>query len=139
MGQRKWLNAILVGFSLNIFVLSVGFGEEEFINRGEQRGLSFLSGGVGLRERELLKEMGKNYSLKMIFSNQRGEYLANVTVKIMDTTGKTLLVAVSNGPWFFADLPPGTYHLEASSRGEWKRISQVSIEEGSQRVVSFRW
>jgi len=129
----------IVGFLLTIFILSISSGEEEFVKRGSDRGISFLSGGVGLREREILKEMGKDYSLKMIFSNKKGEYLSDVVVKILDQDEKTILTTVSNGPWLFIDLPSGAYHLEASVRGDRKRISQVRVEEKSQKVVSVQW
>jgi len=50
---------------LTLFLLSVSSGEEEFFKRRRDRGISFLSGGVGFHERESLNEMGKSYSLKM--------------------------------------------------------------------------
>lgn len=45
----------------------------------------------------------------------------------------------SVGPWLFGKLPTGTYHLEASIRGDRKRIYGVRVEEGSQKVVSMQW
>lgn len=139
--MRGWklLLIPIVGFLVAIFILSISSGEEEFFKRGRDRGIPFLSGGVGQREREILKEMGKDYSLKVIFSNKMGEYLADVVVKILDQDENTILITVSNGPWLFVDLPAGIYNLEASFGGDRKRISQIRVEEGSQKVISTQW
>ena len=139
--MRRWklLLIPIVGFLVTIFVLSIGFGEEDFIKKGGDKGISFLSGGAGLREREILNEMGKDYPLKMVFSNKMGEFLTDVVVKILDQDENTILITVSNGPWLFVDLPTGIYHLEASVWGGRKRISQVRVEGGSQKVISVQW
>lgn len=139
--MRRWklLLIPIVGFLVIIFILSITSGEEDFLKRGRNEGISFLSGGVGQREREILNEMGKGYSLKMVFSNKKGEYLSDVVVKILDQNDRPILTTVSNGPWLFVDLPAGIYHLDASVRGDRKRISQVRVEEGSQKVISVQW
>lgn len=122
-----------------LFILSIGLGEEEFLKRGKSEGIPFLSGGVGVREREVLNEMGKSYSLKMVFSNKKGEYLSDIVVRVFDSQEKVILTTVSNGPWLFIDLPNGIYHLEASFMAERKKISQVEIKKGVQKVISFQW
>jgi hypothetical protein len=83
--------------------------------------------------------MGKDYSLKVIFSNKKGEYLSDIVVKILDQYGNTILTTVSNGPWLFVNLPSGTYNLEASVGGDRRRISRINIEGGSQKVISVQW
>lgn len=83
--------------------------------------------------------MGRGYSLKLIFSNQKGEYLSDVLVKILDQDENPILTTVSNGPWLFVNLPPGTYNLEASVGGDRRRISRMNIEKGTQKVVSIQW
>lgn len=122
-----------------LFILSIGLGEEEFLKRGKSEGIPFLSGGVGVREREVLNEMGKSYSLKMVFSNKKGEYLSDIVVRVFDSQEKVILTTVSNGPWLFIDLPNGIYHLEASFMAERKKISQVEIKKGVQKVISIQW
>ncbi len=139
--MRKWRGCLI--FMIGVFIIlltnSVGLGEEEFLKRGRSEGIPFLSGGVGLRERELLNEMGKGYSLKMVFSNKKGEYLSDIVVKVLDPQEKVILTTVSNGPWLFIDLPEGIYHLEASFMADRKKVSQVEIKKGIQQVISFQW
>ena len=139
MRNWRWLLIPVAVFLMIIFALSISSAEEDFLKKGRDGSISFLSGGVGLREREILDEMGKNYPLKLIFSNKKGEYLSDVIVKILDENNKTILTTVSNGPWLFVYLPAGIYHLEASSRGDRRRISRVGVEEGSRKVISFQW
>lgn len=139
MKRWRWLLILMVILGVVIFALSIYSEEENFLKKGGEGGIAFLSGGIGQREREILKEMGKDYPLKLIFSNKKGEYLSDVVVKILDENGKTILITVSNGPWLFIDLPTGIYDLEASLRSDRKRISQIPIERGFQKVLSIQW
>lgn len=137
-GWRGFL-ILMVGVWSVLFILSIGWGEEEFLKRGKSEGIPFLSGGVGVREREILNEMGKSYSLKMVFSNKKGEYLSDIVVRVLDPEEKVILTTVSNGPWLFIDLPSGIYHLEASFMAQRKKMSPVEIKKGVQKVISFQW
>jgi len=139
MNRWRWIFIPMVIFLTIVFAFSIYSAEEDFFKKGSERGIAFLSGGVGQTEREILKEMGKEYSLKLMFSNKQGEYLSDVIVKIFDQKGKTILTTVSNGPWLFIDLPSGIYHLEASSKADRKRLSQVKIDKDKQKVISIQW
>lgn len=98
-----------------------------------------MSGGVSQTEREILKERGKGYTLKLIFSSKKGEDLSNVIVKVLDQKNQTILLTVSNGPWLFIDLPNGIYEIEASFSSDRKEISRIKIERGKQKVFHLRW
>lgn len=145
-GRATFMRCSMKGWSLMIcfsaiFLLgnSTGFGNEDFIRKGGNKNISFLSGGVGVQEREILKEMGKDYPLKLIFSNKKGEYLSNVMVRLLDHTNHPILVTLSNGPWLFINLPAGTYHLEATVREDRKIISGIEISEGRRNIISVTW
>ncbi len=139
MKRWRWIFVPMGIFLTVVFALSIYSSEEDFLKKGSESGIAFLSGGIGLTEREILKEMGKEYSLKLMFSNKKGEYLSDVIVKIFDQRGKAILTTGSNGPWLFVDLPTGTYKIEASFRADRKRISQIKIERGKQKVFHLRW
>jgi hypothetical protein len=113
--------------------------EEDLFKENRERGIAFISGGVSQTEREILKERGKGYTLKLIFSSKKGEYFSNVIVKVFDQKNRNILLTVSNGPWIFIDLPNGIYKIEASFRAYRKRISQIKIERGKQKVFHLRW
>ncbi|HSB06566.1 MAG TPA: carboxypeptidase-like regulatory domain-containing protein [Thermodesulfobacteriota bacterium] len=127
----------ILGMMLYIFLIYSA--EENFSKREKTKNITFLSGGVSEPERKNLEEMGRNYSLKVIFSNESGEYPSEVTVTIFGQEGESILTTVSNGPWFFINLPSGTYDLEVSFQKNRKRISEVIIEEKSQTVIGVRW
>ncbi len=122
-----------------VFSLSIGVAEEDFLKREKQREINLLSGGVGEVEREILREIGKDYALKLIFSNEKGEYLSDVKVKMYDEKGKPILETVSDGPWVFIDLPSGSYRLETSLKAEQKRISPIDIGKQTQKVISVQF
>jgi hypothetical protein len=72
-------------------------------------GIPYISGGVGLEERNLVTAMAHGYDLKLSFATSAsGKYLGNVGVEIRTTTGETVFQAVSEGPWMFTGLPAGT-------------------------------
>jgi hypothetical protein len=123
-----------------IFLPSPLFSAEgNLFKENRERGIAFMSGGVSQTEREILNERGKGYTLKLIFSSKRGEYLSNVIVKVFDQKKQTILITVSNGPWLFIDLPIGNYEIEASFRADRKKISQFKIERGKRKVFHLRW
>jgi hypothetical protein len=139
MRRWRWSVIPIVIFGIVVFALTIYSAEEDFLGKGSEKGIAFLSGGVGERERGIFKEMGKGYSLKLIFSNRKGEYLSDVIIKVFDQKDKNILTTGSNGPWLFIDLPSGIYHLEASSKADRKRLTQVKIDKDRQKVVSIQW
>lgn len=122
-----------------VYAISMYSMEENYLKRENQGGIAFLSGGVGQYEREILKEQGKAYSLKLIFSNRKGEYLSNVVVTIFDQKGEKILFTVSFGPWLFINLPSGVFNLEASFQGDHKKVPKIRIEKGTQKVHAIQW
>jgi hypothetical protein len=122
-----------------LYIFLIYSAEENFLKRKKTENITFVSGGLSEPERKNLEETGRKYSLKVIFSNERGEYLSDVTVRISGQRGESILTTVSNGPWFFINLPSGTYDLEVSYRRDRKRISQVKIEERSQTSLCVQW
>lgn len=125
-------------------MLPICSAEEDLFEIGREGDISFLSSGVGKQEREILKEIGKEYLLKLIFSNKKDKYLSNVIVKVFDQKDKTILTTVSNGPWLFIDLTSGIYHLEARLvlRKELKRLflfngSNRSLRGGPEKCLRY--
>jgi hypothetical protein len=61
-----------------------------------------------------------------------------VKVRIRDRAGKEILDTVSKGPYLLADLPDGSYQVEASSDGVAK-TERVVLKKGSHRRLVFSW
>ncbi|MGE5465581.1 MAG: carboxypeptidase regulatory-like domain-containing protein [Methanocella sp.] len=96
-----------------------------------------LSGGVGQGAREQLAEQAHGYGLKLVFTSEKGAYLADVPVQVTDAKGNVVVDAVSQGPWMFVDLPRGSYTVKASYDG--KSESRKVTVGNSQKTVQFRW
>jgi hypothetical protein len=81
-------------------------------------GVSYITGGIGQEEAAAMKAAEKDYTLSLLFAQtKRGEYLADINVRIVDHAGYTTLEAVSNGPMLLANLPVGTYRISAEHEG----------------------
>lgn len=104
----------------------------------DYRGVRYTSGGVGESERAELNALSGQFNLRLLFAMQgSGDYLADTKVIIADKRGETVLSATSNGPWFYAQLPPGTYTVEASTPNQTQR-QPVTIGTRQSRL-NFYW
>jgi len=102
-------------------------------------GVQYVSGGIGVGERNAMHAAARNYDLHLTFATRkRGAYLADVDVTVHDAKGRTILQATSEGPWLYAKLPPGEYRVTAVMNGE-KRVHSTRIGPGHLRQVIFRW
>ena len=129
---------------LSLFVLSntaVSFSAETPappLMVKEYEGIPYVSGGIGLDEREAVRAMAKDYNLKIVFALKEGNYLADASVLIKDAQGKTVLGTVSDGPWFYAKLPAGQYAVTATMM-EKANTGNVQIKPAGQSVLHFYW
>jgi hypothetical protein len=98
----------------------------------------YLSGGVGLDEREVLNQTGRDYNLKLSFALTSRNYLGDVAVEIRDSAGRVALEAISEGPWFFAKLPPGRYTVVVKCN-ENTQQKAVQVSGMGQSVLNFFW
>ena len=104
----------------------------------DYRGVRYTSGGVGESERAELNALSGQFNLRLLFAMQgSGDYLADTKVIIADKRGETVLSAASNGPWFYAELPPGTYTVEVSTPDQTQR-QPVTIGTRQSRL-NFYW
>ncbi|PKN66085.1 MAG: hypothetical protein CVU57_07870 [Deltaproteobacteria bacterium HGW-Deltaproteobacteria-15] len=138
--MKRVLLTILAGtafalWSIVPLVYSQGFIiHEEAVDPNHK----YMSGGVGVEERNAMEaQSAKGYDLKLVFAITPGNYLSFIDVRINDQSGKQVLSAQSNGPWFYADLPKGSYTVVADYEGNQK--SQKVTVDGSLKQVVFHW
>ena len=111
----------------------------ELLEIQSYRGIRYVSGGVGEGERAELNALSSRFNLRLLFAMQgSGSYVADVRVKVRDGRGEWALVAESKGPWFLAELPPGTYTVEAEALGQSQRQT-ARIGGGRQTRLNFYW
>jgi len=99
-------------------------------------GVQVLSGGVGEVEREVMQRTTDDYDLKAIFSLDRGAYLSDVNVTIRNSRGDVVVDTITQGPWFFANLEPGSYRITASKHGRTFE-EHVTVANARQTTVEF--
>jgi hypothetical protein len=105
--------------------------------QGAQSAISFVSGGVGENSMAALKAREKEFNLKLVFTLNEGNYLADVGVRITDAAGKPVIEHVTDGPIFMARLPSGAYTVQASYNGR-AQTRKLSVGERLQTVY-MRW
>jgi hypothetical protein len=77
------------------------------------RGIRYVTGGVGAREQDRIKELAKDYDLSIVMTSESGAYLAGVELAFRNAQGQDVLLATSKGPFFLIDLPDGRYEVTA--------------------------
>ena len=138
--MRKIVYAILLGVVLYTAGCATDQGAGVLpVEKKQYQGIAYVSGGIGLDEREKLTAMTKNYSLKLVFAVKSREFLSDVKVRIADSSGKKVLEATSDGPWFFADLPTGKYTVKVSLKGAEKQNTVNVVSGQKQTMLSFYW
>ena len=101
-------------------------------------GVMYVSGGIGTEAVELLNSMQKDFNLKMVFTDKAGEYLSDVKVTIIDSGGRVLLDAVTDGPLLMAKLQAGRYRIDATFDGRSERRN-VAVTANRLTSVGFQW
>jgi hypothetical protein len=107
-------------------------------------GVRYVSGGVGESGRSELNALSNQFNLHLLFATQgSGDYLAAVRVNILDAHNESVLTAESEGPLFFAQLPPGHYTVEAtptSGTGQDQlQRKRAHIDGARQLRLDFYW
>lgn len=98
----------------------------------------FLTGGVGLEERDALRAKSGEYNLKLGFARTDGAYLGAVNVGITDSRGRQVLSTETDGPWILAKVRPGRYHVKATANE--RTVSRdVTVSGRGQKSLTLFW
>jgi exopolysaccharide biosynthesis predicted pyruvyltransferase EpsI len=104
-----------------------------------EKGVRYLTGGIGSSEREVMVNWGANYDLKLIFADSSGHFLSDVRVVIQDRTAREILSVLTNGPWLYVELSPGTYRVRATFEGVTQEITKLRIAEHGRVERFMHW
>lgn len=94
-----------------------------------EKGIPYMSGGIGSEERELMKKESKDYNLRLSFALKTGQYVADIRLVIEDAKRTQILSTTLSGPWFFIKLPEGTYSIKATYAGKTREIKNLKLEK----------
>jgi hypothetical protein len=104
-----------------------------------QGGISFIVGGVGDNSQDAMRQVERNYNLRLTFVQlPAGDYLADIGITVQNAQGKTLLDTNADGPFFYAQLPPGRYKVSATSNGRTLTHS-IDVTAGQPVRQTFFW
>lgn len=98
-----------------------------------------VAGGVGLNARAMLSsDASDDHNVKMVFALDSGNYVADVHVNVRDGAGRTVVDGMSDGPWLYAKLPPGSYTATATYAGR-ADTERFTVGKRGRKVAHFRW
>lgn len=92
----------------------------EIMSSGEIR---FISGGISDELESQLKDVQNQFNVRVLMTDVNGGYIADATVKLLDSEGNQILHVMNAGPYFYAAVKMGTYTFEATEGSEVKRIT----------------
>jgi hypothetical protein len=107
------------------------------VQRQEQNGISYLSGGIGEDEAKAIQQT-TGYNLHMTFSvGPQDEYIPDVQLLVQNAKGPVLTLSQA-GPLVYVQLPAGKYTVVATRNGEAKRDTTDIGSAGARNLV-FHW
>lgn len=108
------------------------------VQRQEQNGITYLSGGVGEDEAKAIQQ-ATGYNLHITFAiGPENKYVPDVDVAIQKASGQTVLTLSDAGPLVYVQLPPGKYTVVATRNGE-ERRDTAEVGSGAARNLVFHW
>ena len=126
-------------FTRPIFADSLAENPPGIVQAATEQGFPYMSGGIGIDEREVMQSWGGSYNLKLSFAETSGTYLSDVKLLIEDEKGREVIRTTSNGPWFYVQLPPGTYTVKATFEDETKQIKNLRLSEEGRALRYVHW
>jgi hypothetical protein len=140
MKMKTCLAAAALLSSLSAVLVASAASAEEFYQEGSYEGRTWISGGVGINERQyLLDHFADKENVKLEFAVADGEYLGDINVLITKPDGEVVMKAFSSGPWFMTKLPAGTYRVRVSGFDQsFEKTIEVPAE-GLHSVVFNEW
>jgi hypothetical protein len=98
----------------------------------------YVCGGVSSEGMEAIKALRSGASGELLFTNgPEGGYLADVAVTVHGGSLKEAMSFTADGPVCLLKLPPGSYTVDAVSRG--KPLKQALKIGGALQQLKFNW
>lgn len=91
----------------------------------------YVSGGIGEQEVRKIESQEGAFNVRMVFSEgPKNDYVANVTLRIADSQGHTVLALDDAGPLTNVRLPPGRYSV-STRYGSQERRHVIDVKPGT--------
>ena len=104
-----------------------------------QGSVSYLSGGIGVDEADLMRQEARKYPLALEMATAAGgprdAYISDAKVDIRDASGNQVLSTTTQGPIMLLRLPSGTYTVDVDWHGTQKRKTVAVTSDRDQHVM----
>ena len=132
-GYAKLVQVAAIGGILSLGIALTGHAAEV-----AKDGVTYTSGGIGINSQERLNARASEFNLKLVFTLNEGNYIADVNVILTDSKGRRVVEHTADGPFFMARLPAGQYNVAATYDG--KTVTRkISVGRSGLRTEYFRW
>jgi hypothetical protein len=101
-------------------------------------GFLYMSGGVSVREQQAMEGQSAAYNLKLVFTPKLGSASAPILLLLGDNHRGSIDAIPLQGPWFYAQLPLGTYTFMARIRNQVVLFRDVYLQE-NRRTFFFAY
>ena len=132
------MNRYQLTIALSLLALTTPLHAADEMKVQQAGGIAYVSGGISEEARDSLQALAREFNVKLVLATKSGAFLSDVAVSVDDATGKRVLEAKSDGPWFFAKLPPGRYQVDAAVNGKALK-KPVTVNAQGMSTVDFRW
>jgi hypothetical protein len=104
----------------------------------QENGISYVSGGVGSDEADVLNRMSERFNLKLTMSVPSGQFTNPSQIRIENAGGAQVIQVRPNGPIFLAKLPAGEYVVQATAEGQ-TLTRKVTVPVKGLEAIAMRW
>ena len=104
-------------------------------------GTDYLNGGIGTEEADRMRAMSADFPVQMTFAERNqgsDEFVADVHLRVIDSSGRAVVDLPSQGPIFLLQVPPGSYTVEAEHDGQVK-TQHFDVAAGHHDRLGFEW
>lgn len=97
--------------------------------------VTVVSGGIGLDESTAIKQMSKQYPLRIVLTNPVGDYQVADSLQVMQN-GQVVADIPGAGPYILMNMPAGRYTLHANFAGR-QMTRDVTVSSSGRKEVSL--
>ena len=90
-------------------------------------GISFINGGIGDEELAEVKAKAAEFNVHVMLSAKNGEFISDVSLRILDSKDAPLVAVSDAGPYFYAHMAAGTYTLETTAANGEKKTAKITV------------